>query len=202
MHPTQSQLFADHYNLLGLMRCLEAEIACYEASQPWGAHLSVILDIFDYIQFYPERYHHPLEDALFERLLIKQVKNSDQIWAIKSEHKTLEALTRRASQLFTSVANDSVVPVAELVRVTREFLARQIDHIDRENRIVYPLLEKYITLEEWDEITAQVAQRKDPLFRQAVMDEYRNLYDAILQAESALLLGPTARGIKKPAAAV
>lgn len=201
MHRTQSQLFADHHNLLRLLRCLEVEIACYEADQPC-AHLSVILDIFDYVQFYPEQYHHPLEDVLFELLVAKQVENADQIGAMKSEHKNLELLTRKARRLFNSVANDSVVPVTELVRVTREFLEQQIDHILRENRVVYPLLSANVSDAEWDELTAMVAQRKDPLFGKAIIDEYHNLYHAILQAESGIAVGATARAISKPTAPV
>lgn len=202
MHPTQSQLFADHHNFLRLLRCLEVEISCYEQSQPGSAHLSVILDIFDYVQFYPEQYHHPLEDALFDLLIARELENADQLQAMKAEHKALDALTRKASRLFNSVANDSVVPVNELVSVTREFLNRQIDHITRENRCVYPLLSANISETEWNEITASVAQRKDPLFSKAIIDEYRDLYDAILRAESAIAVGSTARAKRRPTAAV
>jgi hemerythrin-like domain-containing protein len=201
MHPTQSQIFADHHNFLRLLRCLEAEIACYEADEAWSANLPVILDIFDYVQFYPEQYHHPLEDALFELLLAKQVGDAAQIRAMQVEHKTLEALTRKASQLFTSVANDSVVPVHELVRVTREFLDKQIAHINREHHLLCPLLAESVSDAEWDAIAATVARhKKDPLFDKAIIDEYENLYHAILQAESSVVIGATARPIQRPAA--
>lgn len=201
MHPIQSQLYADHHNLLRLLHCLEAEIAGYEAGHPYN-HLSVILDIFDYVQFYPEQYHHPLEDELFSLLLHKQVENREHILALKAEHKELEALTRKASQLFSLVANDNVVPVNELVGVSREFLNRQIDHIVRENRGVYPMLSKTVSDGEWDSVAAAVAQRKDPLFGKGIMDEYRNLYSAILEAESGIAQGATARAISRPTAAI
>ena len=113
MHAYQSQLYADHYNFLRLLLFLESEIACYEADQERHPRLDVVLDIFDYIQTYPERWHHPFEDAIFELLLVKQVPNADQIWGLKSEHKKLEQLTQQASELFSSVANDVVVPVEE-----------------------------------------------------------------------------------------
>lgn len=201
MHPIQSQLYADHHNLLRLLHCLEAEIAGYEAGQPCD-HLSVILDIFDYVQFYPEQYHHPLEDELFTLLLRKKIGIEDQVLALKAEHKELEGLTRKASQLFNSVASDNVVPVNELVSVSREFLNRQIDHIVRENRLVYPLLSDIVGDAEWDRVASVVAERRDPLFGKGIMDEYRDLYSAILQAESEVAEGATARAISRPAAAV
>lgn len=197
MHPTQSQLNADHYNFLRLLRCLESEMACYEADQASNAKLAIILDIFEYVQFYPEKFHHPIEDLAFELLLIKQVQGSEDVWAIKSEHKKLEELTRRAAQLFTSVANDTVVSVDDLIAVTREFINRQLDHINRENRLVYPLLEKYISDQEWDEITAKVAVSNDPVFDNSIKKEYKNLYKAIVQSERGVAIDAMAKPIKK-----
>lgn len=201
MHRIQSQLFADHHNFLRLLRCLEVEIQCYESNRPWSAKFPVILDILDYVQFYPEQYHHPMEDALFDLLLAKQVEHSGAIREMKAEHKVLEQLTRKARDLFNGVAHDSVVPMAELVRVCREFIRRQVDHIERENHVLYPLLAAHVSQEEWDSVEAALGKRRDPLFSQAVIDEYRNLYSAILEAESGIAVGATARAIDRPAPA-
>lgn len=197
MHPTQSQLNADHFNILRLLRCLESELTCYEADQASHAKLAVILDIFEYVQFYPQKFHHPIEDLVFELLLIKQVEGSEDIWAIKSEHKKLEELTRRAAQLFTSVANDTVVAVDDLISVTREFISRQLDHINRENRLVYPLLEKMISDVEWDDITEKVLANNNLLFDGSINKEYKNLYKAIIQAERGVGIDAMAKPIKK-----
>lgn len=214
MHAYQSQLYADHYNFLRLLRFLESEIACYESDNEGQARLDVILDMFDYFQTYPERWHHPFEDAMFELLLIKQVPNADQIWSLKSEHKKLEQLTHHASELFSSVANDIVVPMDELVNATREFIHRQQEHINLENRYVYPLLDEHLNDSDWHAIGKKVRSRVDPLFslqedesvkqaqdlsssqwqrERALKAEYRNLYRSIMQAERGVALGATAR---------
>ena len=164
MHLYQSQLYADHYNFLRLLRFLESEIACYEAGGDRYARLDIILEMFDYIQAYPERWHHPIEDAIFELLLIRQVPNSDQIWGLKSEHKKLEQLTHQASELFASVANDVVVPVGELISTSREFIRRQQEHINMENRIAYPLLDAHLNNDDWLQVGRQVRTKVDPLF--------------------------------------
>ncbi|MCW8194302.1 hypothetical protein F6455_05855 [Proteobacteria bacterium 005FR1] len=202
MHPAQSQLFADHHNFLRLLRCLEAEVSYYEFHQSWRAHISVILDIFDYVQFYPEQYHHPLEDEVFDLLLDKGVGDARELWAMKSEHKELEALTHRASNLFNMVANDNPVPADLLVTVTREFLIKQLEHINRENRHVYPLMAEHVSDAEWDSMLASVVHRKDPLFGKGIIAEYRDLYNAITKAESGVMAGATARAINRPTPAV
>lgn len=193
MHPTYSQLCADHFNLLRLLRALEAEIACYEAGGGRAGRLSVILDIFDYVQVYPEKWHHPVEEALFEVLLRKQVENSELIWGMRAEHKTLESLTRHTAELFMAVANDTIVPIYKLADATREYIARQLDHINQENRLIYPLLEKNLTDEEWDDITDQVSARLDPLFNQEMRGEYAQLHRSVIRSERGVALGAIAK---------
>lgn len=197
MHSTQSQLFADHHNFQRLLNCFEAELAWYEKDQPWRANLAIILDIFDYIQFYPETYHHPSEEAVYELLLQKEVEQSEVIRALKAEHRELEEVTRRARTLFNAIANDSVVPVNKLVEVSREFLERQREHIRRENEIIYPLLSAHVSHEEWERVTQELEEQRDPLFSEAIEEEYSSLYDAILEAEGDVI-GATARAINTP----
>lgn len=199
MHSTQSQLFADHHNFLRLLNCFEAELAWYEKDQPWDANLAVILDIFDYIQFYPETYHHPAEEAVYDLLLAKSVEESGVIAELKAEHRELEEIARKARTLFNAIANDSVVPVHKLVAVSREFLERQREHIRRENELVYPLLSAYVSHEEWEGVARELEKQRDPLFSRGIEDEYNSLYDAILEAEGDVI-GATARAINTPPA--
>ena len=189
MHPTHKQLHMDHFNVLRLLRTLELEIACYEAGEERAARLAVILDIFDYVQVYPEQWHHPIEEELFEILLCKQVENSALIWGVRAEHKALEQLTRHASELFTAVANDTVIPIQKLTENAREFIARQLDHINQENCLLYPLFEKYISETEWNVITDRVKARLDPLFCDGMQREFGRLYRSILRSERGVALG-------------
>lgn len=193
MHPTQSQLCADHFNFLRLLRALELEIACYEAASE--GRLGVILDIFDYVQVYPEKWHHPIEDAAFEMLLKKQADNSDVIWGVRAEHKALEEMTHKVNEMFIAVANDTIVPVDKLVTATKEFVARQLDHINSENRLIYPLFNKYLSDQDWNEITEKVQSRRDPLFNEELCEEYRSLYKSILRGERGTAMGATARAV-------
>ncbi|MGI1678548.1 MAG: hemerythrin domain-containing protein [Cellvibrionaceae bacterium] len=181
MHPIQSQLYADHYNHLRLLRFLEAEVDCFESGEDWHVRLPVILEVFDYLHAYPERRHHPVEEAAFELLLKKNAGNSADIWGIRAEHKKLEELTRKANQLFVAVANDIVVSRDELVFVTKEFLNRQFEHIYRENFEIYPVFEKEINDSEWDNINLKVDKQFGVQAKNVFCDDYKNLYKTILR---------------------
>ena len=181
MHPSFSQLCMDHYRMIRLLHVLEAEIDCYEADEKGQGRLSVILDILDYIGAYQERCHRPLEDLLYEILLVKQPENSALIWATRAEHKTLEKLSAPTVELFFSVANNDVVPVQSLVRSTRNYVARQMEHISQENRSVYPLFENNISDSEWDQATEKAYIKKGFNSNSEIRREYEELYRCILR---------------------
>lgn len=187
MHSAQSQLFADHHNFQRLLNIFEAELGWYEEGQPSRVDLAVILDIFDYLQFYAETYHHPIEEGVYELLVQQEIEEADLINRLKAEHKQLDDITRRARRLFNAVASDSVVPVDALVQAGREFLERHRQHIEKENESVYPLLASRISNEQWDKLANELEEQRGPFLSEAIAEEYHSLYDAIMEAEGDIL---------------
>jgi len=193
MHPLQRQLYKDHYHFQRLLYCLQKEINCYDADTEESPNLPVILDALDYVQTYPERWHHPIEDVIFNCLLEKDITERAAIESLLAEHKELEHLTKRACQLFTAVANDCVVPIDELTDVARQFILRQSAHLDRENELVYPLMNQYLSQDDWDRIAQSLEQIADPLFDKPLQADYENLYQSIVEMENDPLVSVNAR---------
>ncbi len=181
MHAIEKQLYRDHYHLQRLLAHLSQEVENYECGMASSVELPLILDTLDYIRFYPERWHHPMEDKIFDRMLAKHPSEAEFITQVQLEHGQLSQLTRYMSQLFDAVANDCIVPVTELVRTTREFIQRQQAHIDRENEMVYPLMEKYLTESDWEELEAEISTEQDPLFDAPLKADYQNLFMRVVE---------------------
>ena len=139
----------------------------------------------EYIRFYPERWHHPTEDRIFEMILSKRPAESEFIIQVLMEHQQLMQLTRYMTQLFDAVANGCVVPVSELTRTTREFIQRQSSHIDRENEMVYPLMEQYLEPADWLRLEMELTLSRDPLFDNPLRADYQNLYESIIGKDQA-----------------
>jgi hemerythrin-like domain-containing protein len=184
MHAIEKQLYRDHYHLQRLLEHLDQEVRNYECGMASSVELPLILDTLDYIRFYPERWHHPMEDKIFDRIMAKRPLEADFVNQVQLEHQQLAQLTRYMTQLFDAVANDCVVPVSELVRTTREFIQRQRSHIDRENEMVYPLMEKYLTEADWEELEAEIAMEQDPLFDAPLKADYQNLFMRVVDGNS------------------
>ncbi len=144
-------LNADHKNIAKVMYCLRSQIKGYDDPE-MEPNIAQIMDILDFISTVPERWHHPVEDIVFERLLKKHPPHPEQIRAVIREHEDLERLTQELKTAFQQVAMDIAVPVAHLYRTATIYLSRQMLHLDAEESVLFPLAEEYLEEDDWVEI--------------------------------------------------
>jgi hemerythrin-like domain-containing protein len=183
MHKIQRQLHVDHHHIKRLLNCLSTEISCYDFNSQRAADLDVILSALDYFHSYPDKWHHPAEDIIFDRLLAKDVKESRLIEQLKHEHIDIVSETNKLLELFDMVANDCIVTADELLGSAHHFIALQRKHLEKENEFVYPLMDKLFTTEEWKAIESEVKIQDDPLFKKPTKKSFEDLYQYIIALE-------------------
>ncbi len=183
MHPIEKQLHLDHYHIRRLLMCLQRNVDTYETENAWAEHLSLILESLDYIKVYPERWHHPVEDKVFAYIARSYPQHAEVVAKLHSEHKSLEVLTKELNAMFEAIANDTVVSRDELSGLTREFLLRQMTHMDREDELVYPLLSNCLTADDWKTLESQIDDTQDPLFGDSLKKEYRDLHNYVMRTD-------------------
>ena len=183
MHTIQRQLHTDHYHLQRLLNCLSHEIDCYDFDSKRVPDLDIILSALDYVRTYPDKWHHPSEDIIFNKLLQKEVKESKLIKQLQNEHERIVLETKEINELFNSVADDCIVSAVELLSSARKYIAMQKKHLNKENEFVYPLMETEFTEQDWREIEKEVKIQSDPLFNNRSKKEYDQLYRYILDLE-------------------
>ena len=174
----------DHKNIAQILYCLRSQIRGYEDpnSEP---NIAQIMDILDYISTVPERWHHPLEDLVFQRLLEKNPPHPEQIKAVLREHEDLERLTGELKTAFERVALDIAVPVAHLYRTATIYLSRQMLHLDAEETVLFPLAEEYLEDDDWAYIEELAEERIEDL-DESSRTEYEHLKDSILNFDADL----------------
>jgi hemerythrin-like domain-containing protein len=176
------KLNADHKNIAKVLYCLRSQIKGYE-DPDMEPTISQIMDILDYISTVPERWHHPVEDVVFRRLLEKKPPHPEQINAVLREHEDLERLTQELKTAFERVAMDIAVPVAHLYRTATIYLSRQMLHLDAEESVLFPMAEEYLEDDDWsyiEEETQNIIGSHDESSR----IEYDHLMDSILNFDS------------------
>ena len=183
MHKLQRKLQTDHLHLLRLLKCLSHEIDCYDFDSQRSADLAVILSALDYMTVYSDKWHHPAEDIIFDRLLEKSVEQRDLIQALKNEHQTITQETHKIHELFKNVSEDCVVSANELLTSARHFIMLQKQHIEKESEYVYPLMDAAFSDEDWNAIEKEIIVQNDPLFDQSSKKEYDHLYRFIVDLE-------------------
>ena len=157
------QLHTDHKQLVRVLYHLEREIKALCGIDGDLLNLESIVNALDYIQVFPEIWHHPAEDIIYKVLREKNLIDGDTINAIIDEHSVLEALTVHLHQLFEQVVREGGSEGVsrmrlKLLKAVGDYVRRQLRHMDREQELLFPMIEQYLKSEDWDLIKQQIKE--------------------------------------------
>ncbi|MFQ5776029.1 MAG: hemerythrin domain-containing protein [Kiloniellaceae bacterium] len=155
-------LLQEHANLAKLLDAVERQLAVFEEGE--SPDYDIVQGVLDYCLNYPDLYHHPKEDLVFERLRVRDPAAAEALGDLQAEHRRLGALTRRFAAAVRNLLQDLEIPREAFDQVAREFLDHYRRHMDMEERVFLPAAVRSLTAEDWAEIDAQVTAREDPVF--------------------------------------
>ncbi|MEP4547522.1 MAG: hemerythrin domain-containing protein [Saccharospirillum sp.] len=171
------QLKEDHRNLVKVLDVLKRQIALYDTREEEGAEKpdsALILDIMDYIQHYPDRFHHPLEEACFDYLDEQNRGDAAARDAIRAEHKELEHSSSKVRTRLNAINLGEAVPLDKLHQTLDQFHTLQLDHLKREEKTVFRDI-KALDDAASAIILDRVEHRHDPLFAEVANQQFNEL---------------------------
>lgn len=171
------QLREDHRNLVRVLDVLERQVALYDTREEENTNtpdISLILDIMDYIQHYPDRFHHPLEEASFDYLISQGQGNQAAMEAIRTEHEALSASASKLRTLLNSIRLGEPVALTQLHDALNSFHNLQLAHLKYEEKTVFKDI-KTLDEDASAHILEQVQHRTDPLFAQVATQQFSEL---------------------------
>ncbi len=174
-------LLEEHRNIKKLLHVLEQELNVFDHSdQP---DYEILRAIIEYFQDYPESYHHPKEDMVFEKLKLRDPAVAKRIGDVQEEH---QVETKRLQQFARAV--DDVLAGREFLRqafhdVVHDFIEHQRKHMDKEELLLFPAAVSALRPEDWADIDTRLNDRKDPLFDGATQEKFHALQLTILRWE-------------------
>lgn len=180
MHSLYRQLCLDHRQFQQLLDALENLLQELASEDRNPETLGLILDALDYLSVYPDMWHHPVEDLIFQRLEQKPLENRAALEVAQREHKEITFATRRMRELFYAVANDCAMERHRLFDATNYYIELQRQHIERENHLVFPMIEKHLSDADWQHVASALQRQRDPLFGPAVKMQYEVLRDYLM----------------------
>jgi hemerythrin-like domain-containing protein len=174
-------LLEEHRNIEKLLLVLEQELEVFDRSE--RPDYEILQAIIQYFQDYPESCHHPKEDMVFKQLKVRDPAAAKRIGDVEAEH---QVETKRL--LGFAQAVEHILAGREFLRqafhnVVHDFIEHQRQHMDKEERLLFPAAIKALRLEDWAEIDARLNDRKDPLFNGVIENKFYALQRTILQWE-------------------
>ncbi len=152
----------DHINMTRMLDAIERQLAVFDAGE--DPDYDIVRGVVEYCIGYPELYHHPKEDLVFERLRAIDPAAAAEIGDLPGEHEVLAALTRRLRDAVEAVLNDLEVPRGPFDETLREFLDAYRRHMALEESAFLPAARRALGTADLAEIDARPAPREDPLF--------------------------------------
>ena len=174
-------LLEEHRNIDKLLLVLEHELEVFDRSEE--PDYEILQAVIQYFQDYPESCHHPKEDMVFEKLKMHDPAAANRIGDVEAEH---QVETLRLHRLVEAV--EEILAGREFLRqtfhdVVNDFINHQRQHMDKEERLLFPAAVERLRPEDWAAIDARLNDRKDPLFNGAVETKFQALQRTILRWE-------------------
>lgn len=165
----------EHRNLMRVVNVFDAVL---RAGEPDFVLLTAIVD---YLQEFPDAYHHPKED----RFLFKALRDRDPDAAgILDELEAEHALCLTATTGLRAALEDWKAGAsggAEAFRqAAADYRRLQLRHLQKEEGVVMPMAKRALHPEDWVEINAAFADNKDPLFSDEAQAGSRALYSRVV----------------------
>lgn len=178
-----AQLQEDHKQLVRMLYHLEREVKAVAGLQSGPGSLEAILDILDYIQVYPELWHHPAEDIIYEKLLQKPISDPQLLHEALEEHELLEILTENLHVHVNAVALSKDKPPMRFVKAASDYVGRQLMHMEFEQKHLFPLAENYLDSNDWQHINSSIKGLRQPA-DEPQLQAYSELYHDIAKSSA------------------
>ncbi len=168
----------DHTNMTKMLDALERQLAVFDAGET--PDYDIVRGVVEYCIGYPDLYHHPKEDLVFERLKAVDPEAAAEVGDLPSEDAEPTVLTHRLRDAVEAVLGDLEVPRGRFDETLRAFLDATRQHMTLEERAFLPAARRALSAAELAEIDARLSQRDDPLFGAPSEERFAALRQDIL----------------------
>lgn len=162
----------EHVYFRRLLELMQAELdAFHRAERP---NYELMLDIVAYLRDYSDQFHHPREDAAFERLAVRCPDIKLELARLQQEHRVIARAGETLRQHLENILAGAIVPRAEVEVAIATYLVYYGNHIAKEDELVLTRAAELLSPGDWDAVKA-VSGPADPLFGDRPQDRYRAL---------------------------
>ena len=167
-------LLAEHRHMATMLKVLEKQLDLIEADG--NINKNVVYETLYYMTEYPDRFHHPREDAIFQRAAQLSARLADDVDTLQRDHDKMGNSGKKALQAVVEWRQGKH-DTNKLVKTGRAYIADLYRHMEVEEEVVFPKIEATLSPWDWRELAADdtLLPAADPVFGPRVGREFRNV---------------------------
>jgi hemerythrin-like domain-containing protein len=152
-------LLEDHRNTERLLDALERQVGLFaEGGEP---DYDVVAGVAEYFLDHPGLCHHPVEDAIAERLLAGHPVEAAAIADLAGEHVLAHERARRFRRTVSDLLGETDIPREAVVEAALRFVTFERRHMRMEEETFFPLAERLLAAADWLAIDAELSERRE-----------------------------------------
>lgn len=166
----------EHRYMILLLDALEEKIQG-EDEIP-AADYFLIHDVVHYMHEYPDAVHHPTEDLMFAKLVVRDPSTNTIVQEIQRDHQKLSGDTARILKLLRAAEAEQSVKAADAVReACNLYIDRLRAHMQKEESELFSRAMVCLAPRDWKVIERRLNDVEDPLFGRTVDSRFRVLFE-------------------------
>jgi hemerythrin-like domain-containing protein len=141
-------LHNEHIYMFSLLDSLSEQVGFIVNGK--DADFALLLDIIDYMQNFPDRYHHPKEDLIYQRMALRDEAIAAEVAALLDEHRLLIKLSNRLADAIDDVhMMPTVLKKQRVGELCAEYESCLRRHINIEESKILPRALEVLRAEDW-----------------------------------------------------
>lgn len=147
---TISRLSQDHIAFRRLLNVLDRQVGAIAQSR--SPDYDVLSGLLAYLKTYPGKYHHQIEDLVYDTLCLRRPAEAALVAQVAAEHRQIANQLNAFSAAVGAVIADGEVSREAFCTTAREYIAFEREHIRAEEGTLFALATQWLTSEDWFDI--------------------------------------------------
>ena len=179
MSKIMRQLRTDHSHVARLLGFMDRQLDLVKAGS--NADFALMQDAMQYMTGYADKYHHPREDLVFERLRERDKALASVLDALEREHQALAEKGSAFLAVLGGVVDGALAERADFEAQGRDYVGFLRAHMHREDTEVFPRADTALADSDWRRVDEAMEVQEDPLFGRLVQDDFQDLYRYVMR---------------------
>lgn len=171
---------AEHHNFGRLLDLVDDWTQRFRAGE--SVDYELLRDIMYYMTHYPDRFHHPMEDAVFAEMAQRDAALRPAVEELAGQHERIARSGKALVDDLEAIVGGAVIAREAVANDAQEYASFMRLHMALEERALMPAVEQGFSPADWERIRARVGDHgSDPLFGAAVEQRYAGVQQVIAQ---------------------